>query len=136
MVLVAFAMSSCRTSEKATSLSALGGDWDIVKVNGETISASRGNQPYIGFDVEQKAIRGNAGCNRMGGEFTTAAKNGISFSRVVTTKMACLNPTAEEKVLKALNAVETYKVLRNGDVALLDANKAQVLLLMKKKMAR
>jgi hypothetical protein len=43
-----------------------------------------------------------------------------------------MNPTPEEQVLKALNVVKSYKVLRNGDVALLDANQAQALLLQKR----
>ncbi|MDR0937779.1 MAG: META domain-containing protein [Mediterranea sp.] len=133
MALAAFAMSSCRSADQTASLSAINGEWNIVKVNGQAVPAGEGNQPFIGFDVQKKAIHGNAGCNRMGGEFTTAAKNAISFSRVVTTKMACLNMTAEDRVLKALNAVQSYKVLRNGDVSLLDNSKKQVLLLEKKK---
>ena len=58
---------SCGSGKNMLSVSSLDGEWNITEVDGQKISTER--MPFIGFDVAQKRIYGNSGCNRMMGRF-------------------------------------------------------------------
>ncbi len=58
---------SCGSGKNMLSVSSLDGEWNITEVDGQKISTER--MPFIGFDVAQKRIYGNSGCNRMMGSF-------------------------------------------------------------------
>ena len=58
---------SCGSGKNMLSISSLDGEWNITEVDGQQISTER--MPFIGFDVVQKRIYGNSGCNRMMGTF-------------------------------------------------------------------
>ena len=119
--------------EADVKLSVLNGEWKVKEVNGEAIPSGMEKQPFITFDVKEKMIHGNAGCNMINGGFETNTNNAksISFVRVVSTMMACPDMETEGKILKALNEVKSFDVLAGGGIGLYDANNALVLVLEK-----
>ena len=40
----ALAMSSCRSSKEATSLSSMNGEWNIIEINGTAVVPGQGQQ--------------------------------------------------------------------------------------------
>lgn len=118
----------------SVGISILKGEWKIKEVSGEVIPEGMEKQPFIAFDVKQKTIHGNSGCNLMNGGFETSASNAksISFPGVASTMMACPDMETEGKVLKALNEVKSFDVLSGGGIGLYDANGALVIVLEKK----
>ena len=119
--------------EADVKLSVLNGEWKVKEVNGEAIPSGMEKQPFITFDVKEKMIHGNAGCNMINGGFETNTNNAksISFARVVSTMMACPDMETEGKILKAMNEVKSFDVLSGGGIGLYDANNALVLVLEK-----
>lgn len=120
--------------EADVKLSVLNGEWKIVDVNGEAIPTGMEKQPFIAFDVKEKRIHGNAGCNLMNGGFEINADNAksISFPGLACTMMACPDMEVEGKILKALNDVKSFDVLSGGGIGMYDANGALVIVLEKK----
>lgn len=106
---VAVVLSSCGTTGKSVDIA---GEWNVVSVEGQEV---KGN-PYIGFDMEEGRLYGNAGCNRiMGGvELDSINPGKIGFTGVASTRMMCPDMETEQKVLEALNEVTGYKASATG----------------------
>lgn len=124
----AVVLSSCGTTGKSVDIS---GEWNVVSVKGEQVAGN----PYIGFDLAEGRIYGNAGCNRiMGGvevDFVNPGK--IGFTGVGATRMMCPDMETEQKVLEALNEVAGYQASLAG-VELTDKD-GNVLMSLEKKEA-
>ena len=91
------ALSSCASTKNAASLSVLGGEWNIIEINGAVVVPAPGQAfPYIGFDTNTGKVYGNAGCNRLMGTFDMQAKPGrLELSQVGSTRMMCSDMTVE-----------------------------------------
>ena len=67
---------SCATTKKM-DVSELSGRWEITAVNGKPVASSAlESQPFLGFDVTEGKIFGNAGCNRITGGFSSVGGAG------------------------------------------------------------
>ena len=133
-------LSSCGTTGKSVDLS---GEWNVVAVEGKEVSGN----PYIGFDLEEGRLYGNAGCNRIMGEFTyvpnvynpkktnsdSIVLGHIGLTNVAATRMMCPDMDTEQKVLGALNGVAGFKASATG-VELTDKD-GKVLLSLEKREA-
>lgn len=115
-------------------LSALKGSWLIAEVNGEAVPSTMETKPFIEFNLKEKSVHGNAGCNIINGGFKTDDSNAraISFPALATTMMACPDMDTESKILKAMNEVVSFDTLAGGGMGLYDANGTLVLVLTKK----
>lgn len=124
-------MNSCGTSHRAASSADLAGEWDIVEINGEKITAE--NLPYLGMDMKEKRIYGNAGCNRMMGslEFDSIQPGKIHFGSIATTRMMCPDMETERKVVETLDKVAGYEETEAG-LSFSDADGKQVMKLEKR----
>lgn len=124
----AVVLSSCGTTGKSVDIS---GEWNVVSVKGEQVEGN----PYIGFDLAEGRIYGNAGCNRiMGGVEVDSVNPGkIGFTGVGATRMMCPDMETEQKVLEALNEVAGYQASSAG-VELTDKD-GNVLMSLEKKEA-
>ena len=102
---------SCKSGQKATAMpfSALDGTWNVVELNGKTVSPELSKQQLI-LDLPQQTLSGNAGCNRMRGqiEYNEERPSIIKFSEVVTTRMACPALENELALLNAFGEVVRY----------------------------
>lgn len=128
------ALVSCGTSNKATSVYKLGGEWSIVKVNGEEIKeADVENEPFIGFNIAESRVYGSTSCNRLTGGLEADAKTGkINFGHMGSTRMMCAKMDVEQKVLDALNSVDKFKFTGNETLELSDKTGKKVMELKKK----
>ena len=124
----AVVLSSCGTTGKSVDIS---GEWNVVSVKGEQVAGN----PYIGFNLAEGRIYGNAGCNRiMGGVEVDSVNPGkIGFTGVGATRMMCPDMETEQKVLEALNEVAGYQASSAG-VELTDKD-GNVLMSLEKKEA-
>ena len=90
-------------------------------VDGDAASSvPAGVEAYLTFE-DDKRFRGNTGCNGMGGNsVVNEAKSTITFSEVITTKMACDDDRmrVERAVLATLDGDVAYQI--DADVLRLD----------------
>lgn len=130
---IAIAATSC-SSTKSMNLDELSGRWEVTDVNGSQVkmTAPDAEKPYLGFDVVNGRLSGNAGCNSLMGSFPTTEPAGkISFSDVATTRMMCPDMEVEQNLVQALGNVAGYKSEGTDKVALVGADGAQLLSLKK-----
>ena len=127
-VFAAVMLSSCGTASKSVDIS---GEWNVVSVEGHEVAGN----PYIGFNVEEGRLYGNAGCNRiMGGvELDSINPGKIGFTGVASTRMMCPDMETEQRVLEALNEVAGYQASATG-VELTDKD-GKVLISLEKREA-
>lgn len=58
-------LSSCASTKNLTPVSDLGGEWNIIEINGTAVVPAPGQAfPYIGFETNTGRVYGNSGCNR------------------------------------------------------------------------
>lgn len=129
------AVTSCKTSSNtASSLSALNGEWKITEVNGQNITASdKDNEAFIGFDVEKKSMYGSTSCNRIFGQLDADTKTGdISFGNVGCTRMMCPDMKTEEQVLKAVNETKAFELKGDKKLTLKSADGTVLMTLQKR----
>ena len=117
----------------AVTLESLEGKWMIQEAAGEAIPDTLENRPFIEFNVAERKVHGQTGCNLMNGGFQTdAAKaTSISFPQLAATMMACPDMAVESRVLGALNAVRSFGRLANGNMGPYDETGALMLVLVK-----
>jgi heat shock protein HslJ len=85
--------------------------WKLVELNGRPITASP-NRPEAHFqlDSSKKRLQGNGGCNIITGGYELSGDR-ITFTKIISTKMACLNGMEiEREFLKALEASNNLKL--------------------------
>ena len=119
--------------ESVSKLSDLEGKWIISEAAGEAIPDGMEKQPFIEFNIAEKRLHGNAGCNLTNGAFQVDDENpsAISFPQVISTMMACPDMEVEGRVLKALNSVQSFGKLAGGGIGLYDADNNLVMVLVK-----
>lgn len=120
--------------EATVKLADLAGKWMIGEVAGEAVPEALESQPFIEFNIAEKRLNGNAGCNIINGTFRIEEESAtsISFLQVVSTMMACPDQAMEGRVLKALNAVRSFGRLTGGGIGFYDADNNLVMVLLRK----
>ena len=127
-------LASCSTAEKATSLAALNGEWNIERIEGKSIDKSLSeNEAFLAFDTVKKSVYGSTGCNRLTGSFDVDANNFLDLSKMGSTRMMFKDMTTETMVLEALQKVKTFKVDKKGNLLLTNEKGNAVIELAKKK---
>lgn len=130
-------LSSCASTKNAATLSSLGGEWNIIEINGTAVVPAPGQEfPFIGFDTTTGKVYGNSGCNRMMGSFDVHAKPGhIDLGALGSTRMMCPDMSVEKNVLTALGQVKRYKKLGKENMALCGSSNRPIIVLQKKQPA-
>ncbi|MDQ3015224.1 MAG: META domain-containing protein [Bacteroidota bacterium] len=129
-VLIAFAFMSCNNTKDATNTNnppatdtvntsvdnspaspVTGKRWILNELNGKAVNTypEQNKQAYIMMDPGGQA-QGNGGCNGIGGSYTTSGNDGISFSQLISTKMACPDMTLESDFQNALQSSTSFVV--------------------------
>jgi heat shock protein HslJ len=97
---------------QSTRNSLSGKHWSLTEMNGKAVKNSKA---FVEFNQNDNRFTGNAGCNRMFGEYKLNGSK-IDFSNVGTTKRFCSQPDLmklETAFTRAL--AETTKLQRNGN---------------------
>jgi heat shock protein HslJ len=67
--------------------------WTLTTMNG----AKQEKSPiWMEFDPATHRFNGNGGCNKVSGEYQLEG-NEISFGKVISTRMACIDPQGNER---------------------------------------
>lgn len=85
--------------------------WVLEKFNGKNVSLDDFSKelPNLEINSSTNNFLGFAGCNRMNG--TLFFERGLlRFTKVITTRMACLGTNKESEFLKTLQSTTSYKV--------------------------
>ncbi len=96
------------------------GQWQVQSliVNGQAVSLIPTAMPTIAFDQSGKAT-GNAGCNSFFADYAVTGSNGVSFSGIGSTKMACAEGMTEEtQFLQALEAAKQANLVAESSLEL------------------
>ena len=95
--------------------------WSLHSLNGEAISSQNAlrKKPALQFDLQNQKVAGNTSCNQLSGQLAVNGDS-LSFSKMVTTKMAC-QQSIESEFMEALQKVSRYKI-QNEELLLLNNN--------------
>jgi heat shock protein HslJ len=103
---------ACSTPKKIPDLGSH--RWGLVQIQGENLDSS---PVFIQFDTAEHRFVGNAGCNRMSGNYVATGQS-VTFEEVISTRMACLDNKANERenqLLRLLNN-HAYAFDMNGAI--------------------
>lgn len=131
-------LSGCRSQYMAiTDINELEGEWNVIELEGKSLSSDN-PLPFLSFDLKEKRLSGNTGCNRIIGSLDIDESNSemISFPQVGSTRMACPDMTVEDNLLKLLNSVKYFESKSKAKpvtrISLCDESKNPIMLLEKK----
>ena len=119
-ILLAALLAACHIStinpspESDRLLALTGSQWLLTEIAGQKIKNNEAHPAYLYFDTDNR-VSGSGGCNRVAGEYRLASRQ-LHFSRMITTRMACLDMRAEDALLAALPTVASYVLSGGGDV--------------------
>ncbi|MEZ5753989.1 MAG: META domain-containing protein [Paracoccaceae bacterium] len=93
----------------------LAGDWTVTAL--DTAPLPAGVDVTLSFGDGR--ISGNSGCNRLSGGYAVTGE-GLSFSAIATTRMACPAPQmeTEQAVLSALAGITRFDIAEDGQLLL------------------
>ncbi|PRD46235.1 META domain-containing protein [Sphingobacterium haloxyli] len=109
-------LAGCAVRKPASNnVSALvGKKWQLVELNGSAVPATvNGKMPYLELDEKSGRYGASGGCNGVGGEYSLKKNNGISFSRGMSTMMACEDMSIENGLRTLFDEADTYKVMED-----------------------
>lgn len=131
------ALGACNNNASKSSdkenIQDISGEWLIENVTGTKVTPNEmQDTAFIGFDVANGSVYGNAGCNRIMGSFNKDAKPGVLvLENTGATRMMCPDMSVEDLVLPALGEVKAYK-FDNNNLLLLNGNGDVVFTLAKR----
>ena len=126
-LMVAFVMASC--AEKKT-FEALNGEWNVVTIGDMLVPDSV--DAFLGFNVAEQLVYGNAGCNHLTGTLPAEMSPEVPmFAALGSTRMWCADMAVENALLPALGQVVDFKVDGNN-LYFLDAAGSTVVSLEKR----
>ncbi|KDN55483.1 META domain-containing protein [Flavobacterium seoulense] len=99
--------------------------WKLIEINGQKVTVENfaAKEPHLILKKEENRVNGNGGCNSFFGTYELQANvNRISFSKIGSTRMACLKPTVENDFFKVLETVDNYTIKNDT----LQLNKARM----------
>lgn len=120
LLIPAMAVSFWSCSNSKTNVQQLEGKWNITEVNGEAISTQE-NTPFMEFNMAEKKIHGNAGCNIFNTSLETDANDisALKIAQGMSTMMACSDMETESKILQAMTTVRAVKAGTDANQMLL-----------------
>ncbi|WP_455641075.1 META domain-containing protein [Parabacteroides sp.] len=123
-------MMSC--SEAKTDAKKLEGKWNVTEVKGEKILKE--GLPYMEFDMAQKKLHGNGGCNMFNTSITLDDNDvsAITIAPAAATMMACPDMTVEDSIFKAMGDVKGVKAGSSENEMVLVDQAGNVLLVLSK----
>lgn len=99
--------------------------WELFELNGTAVVPGGGREgPYLVLNEADSSIWGHGGCNGFFGMFTHSETGDLHFDDLASTLMACPDMDVEERLMRALQEVDGYRLddrvlslLRDGQVA-------------------
>ncbi len=84
--------------------------WNLSLIGGEPVDwkGEINRQPHIVLTKVDKKFFGSGGCNSLSGSYNLRKGGSISFIRIGSTKMACLQMNPEKQLLEVLLKTDRY----------------------------
>ncbi|WP_206367254.1 META domain-containing protein [Sphingobacterium sp. SGR-19] len=114
--LLVMLLASCavRKSSNNGVSDLVGKKWQLVELHGKPVAAKvNGKMPFLKLEEKSDRYSASGGCNGIGGEYTLEKNNGITFSRGMSTMMACADMSIENGLRTLFDEVDTYAVNEN-----------------------
>ena len=96
------------TQSYTTSTEVLQGSWNIISVDGKKIVSEE--PTFLAFDLKEKRIHGNNGCNIINGELIVGDDGSFRLDKVISTMRACMGENPERQIMEALNNTTSFKI--------------------------
>lgn len=125
--LVAMLLASCAVQKQSNGVSPpiVGPKWQLIELDSKPVAKINGKIPFLQLMQDEGRYRASGGCNSIGGEFSLRKKNGITFSRGMSTMMACHDMTIENGLRTVFETGARY--FFNGDFMQLEDKDGKVL---------
>lgn len=110
------------------NLDFLNGTWKVVSIDGEKINVEK---MKLVFDIDERKVHGNTGCNVLNGRLETDmdSPNTFSFEGMGVTMMMCPEIEYQTAMLVALEEACKAKPVNKNEVMLLDSEGNNVMTL-------
>lgn len=110
----------------------INGAWAVTQIGGQEVPENVGIKIVI--DLPEEKLHGNAGCNILNGTVTMDMnrENGISFSKLFTTRMTCPNIAYEQLFIQTLEQVTQCSEGPTANEALLLDSAGKPIIAMKR----
>lgn len=97
---------------KKADNSIFGKSWALITLDGAPVSNKEtlAKEPFIRFNEAEGSFSGNGSCNGFFGNYKLSETNGIEFSEIAATKMACMNMKVEKQFFNLLREAKKYSV--------------------------
>ena len=124
-------LGACGSGKQVASVEDLQGEWAVVEVKGDAIPSD--SEAFLGFNVADKQVYGNCGCNSLTGIWATndGQPGSLLLDQVGVTRMMCPDMTTEDAILSALAEVKGFGI-ENDILTLTDAEGNELVELKKK----
>ena len=86
--------------------------WTLLQLDGEAVKSGARGALTLSLGSKDRRLSGFAGCNRMIGGYELDGE-AVKFTGMATTRMACIDLTPEEPLLRALAATTRWRVTGN-----------------------
>jgi len=86
--------------------------WTLLQLDGEAVKSGARGALTLSLASKDRRLSGFAGCNRMIGGYELDGE-AVKFTGMATTRMACIDVTPEEPLLRALAATTRWRVTGN-----------------------
>ncbi|WP_407430196.1 META domain-containing protein [Arcticibacter sp.] len=111
IILGLFIFSACASRKPAPDSQSLTSQkWTLLSA-GDLDAGSSG--AFMELDTAPGEVRGKAGCNGFGGNYTSEG-NKLQFGGLMGTKMACPALDVENAFFRALEATERYEIRKDS----------------------
>lgn len=120
-------LASCHTAKQSTtgSTSIVGKQWRLIELNGQTVQPADQSkrEPHMILNASEKKVNGNGGCNSFFGSYELQGANGITFSKIGSTRMACPGDVmqVEHRLFQAFEMTNKF-TLKNDTLFLTKAD--------------
>ncbi len=90
--------------------------WKLIEINGKPVKMDENSQkePHMILRNQDHRFNGSGGCNTFNGSYEMKEGNRITFSRVASTMMACINMETETEMFRMFEMVDNYTVSEDG----------------------
>jgi heat shock protein HslJ/uncharacterized membrane protein len=91
----------------------ISGKWNLSFIKDYNIPTDQtGKNPFINFNIQEKKVNGNFGCNGFGGNYSLDTDS-LRITNVMGTLMACTKMDTENRFSAALQQTDSYKIVNN-----------------------
>lgn len=100
--------------------------WKLIEINGKPVVKTEGmrREPYIILNSEYGRLNGSGGCNSINAGYEIKEGNRVTFTKAVSTLMACPDMAIEAELLQVLETIDNYSLSADGKN--LSLNKARM----------